>query len=301
MKIYIEYEFTNSPHGGGNQFLLALKKKFEEMDLYTKNPEDSDIILFNGHHCFEKVMAMREKYKEKIFVHRLDGLQKLYNNFYDPRQGLAFHMHDNFADATIFQSEWAKNNHIKFGLVPKNNSTIIMNAVDDQVFNTNYEKKKNKKIQLIAVSWSANINKGFDVYSYLDKHLDFEKYSFLFVGNKPELINFENIEMCGQKTKEEVAALLKKSDIYITASRHDCCSNSLIEALSCGLPAVALNSGGNFEIVKDAGALFNGSHSVSAAIEAVTEDISKFSKNIKIENMDKISKRYVEFFEQCIK
>ena len=107
--------------------------------------------------------------------------------------------------------------------------------------------------------------------------------------------------MCAQNKKDHVAALLKKSDIYITASRHDCCSNSLIEALACGLPAVALNSGGNFEIVKDAGTLFNGSHSVSAAIEAVAEDISKFSKDIKIENMDKISKRYIEFFEQCIK
>lgn len=76
-----------------------------------------------------------------------------------------------------------------------------------------------------------------------------------FIGNIP--ISFKNIEYVKPLTSKELANFLHESDIYIIGSKKDACSNSLIEALSCGLPCVVLNDGGNPEIVTHGGELFN--------------------------------------------
>ena len=41
--------------------------------------------------------------------------------------------------------------------------------------------------------------------------------------------------------------------IFLTTKLHDPCSNAVIEAMACGLPIIFHNSGGNFELVNDAG------------------------------------------------
>ncbi len=51
----------------------------------------------------------------------------------------------------------------------------------------------------------------------------------------------------------ELADVLRQHDIFITATENDAYSNALVEALSCGLPAVYLDSGGSREAVKEAG------------------------------------------------
>ena len=45
MKIHIAYKFTSGAWGGGNQFLLLLKKEFEKLGLIA-GAKDADIILF---------------------------------------------------------------------------------------------------------------------------------------------------------------------------------------------------------------------------------------------------------------
>ena len=51
-------------------------------------------------------------------------------------------------------------------------------------------------------------------------------------------------------------------------SQDDPCSNSLIEALHCGLPAIVLNSGGHPEIIGNAGVKFKNRKEIIEAIEA---------------------------------
>ena len=47
----------------------------------------------------------------------------------------------------------------------------------------------------------------------------------------------------------ELSNELRENDIFIFASKKEACSNAFIEAANCGLPAVALNDGGNPEIL----------------------------------------------------
>ena len=60
-------------------------------------------------------------------------------------------------------------------------------------------------------------------------------YDYTFVGNVSE--RFERINHVPPVASEELADMLRDHDIYITGSKNDPCSNALIEALSCRLPA----------------------------------------------------------------
>ena len=62
MKIYIAYPILEQPYGGANQFLRALKNKFVENNVYTKEPSQSDVILFNGHHEVNLVHHLKNKF-----------------------------------------------------------------------------------------------------------------------------------------------------------------------------------------------------------------------------------------------
>jgi len=297
MKIFISYGFTDSPWGGGNQFLKNLKRRFLEDGLIAESPEDADVILYNGHQFIEQTSFIKKAYPDKIFVHRMDGLQKLYNNLSDTRQDLAIDF-NRLASATVFQSEWSKNKFKEFNFDPQK-STIIPNAADPKTFFPQNHSSKNGRINLLCTSFSDNLNKGFQFYKTLDKALDFDKFNFTFIGNKPSNIEYKNIVCLPPKTTKEIAGHLKKTDIFVSATVNDCCSNSIIEALSSGVPVLAKNSGGNPELVKEGGLVFNELEDFLYSLEKIASDVDFYSSNINIKTIKEVAQDYLEFF-RCI-
>src|SRR3990172_7335120 len=75
-----------------------------------------------------------------------------------------------------------------------------------------------------------------------------------FVGQTRE--HFQRIRVVGPVPSQQVADLLRAHDIYVAASLNDPCSNALLEALACGLPAAYRPSGGHSELVGDGGISF---------------------------------------------
>ena len=65
-----------------------------------------------------------------------------------------------------------------------------------------------------------------------------------------------SIRHVGPVDSDGVARLLREHDVYLAASRDDPCSNALLEALACGLPAAYLDSGGHPELVGAGGLPF---------------------------------------------
>lgn len=114
-----------------------------------------------------------------------------------------------------------------------------------------------------------------------------------FVGNSP--VEFDNITHISPKPSEELASILKNHDIFITGSEKDPCSNSLIEAMHCGLPAIALNSGGHPEIIGRGGELFNDFNSLVNSIKKVAKKYSNYQKSINLPSIDKVAKKYHKF------
>ena len=239
---------------------------------------------------------MKKTYPNKVYVHRIDGPMRLYNNMEDIRDHIVYALNQEYADATIFQSNWSYTANLEMGMNINKPFSIIPNAPDPQIFNKDYEKKEDDKLKLIATSWSDNVKKGFKYYDFLDKNLDFDKYQFSFVGRSP--IKFKNINMLGALSTQEVAETLRNHDVYITASEHDPCSNSLIEALTCGLPVVALNSGGHSELVQNGGLLFESTEDLLDKLEEMLCNTDELRDNISVKTIKDIANEYVSFFEK---
>lgn len=298
MKIHILYQFRNDPYGGANQFLKALKKYFEEYGCYEENIADADIVLYNSSNATKEVLNAKKNNAPQLFVQRMDGPCSAYTAKKDNRDLIAYNMNRFVADATVFQSNYSRNANYDMGLNHNKFEVTIPNAPNEKIFykKENRKLEKGRKIRLIASSWSDNIHKGFETYKYLDDNLDFEKYEMYFVGKSP--IEFKNVQRIGSMQSEELAQMLRDCDIYITASQKESCSNSLIEAMFCGLPAVALNDGGNPELVGGAGELFDDYREIPALLDKVCENYDYYHDKMQLEDIEHIGKRYYDFMNE---
>ncbi|NOZ35174.1 MAG: glycosyltransferase family 4 protein [Chlorobi bacterium] len=295
MKINIYFPFTDGPFGGGNQFLKALRSYFRKLSVYEENPVNADIILFNSHHNIGKLVKLKKKYPEKIFIHRIDGpvfFIRKDNVFLDK---LIYTFNDKIADASVFQSNWSKQKNLELGIKNKQFETIILNSPNPDIFNTKGKIRfdKNRKPKIIASSWAANMNKGFNTYQFLDENLNFSKYEMTFCGNSP--VKFQNIKHIKPLQSKKLAEILKEHDIYITASKSDPCSNALIEAMHCGLPAIGLNDGGHPEIIGKGGLIFNNKNEIPGIINKIKIDYKKYTENINLPNMNETGNNYFNF------
>lgn len=297
MKIHILFKFKESASGGGNQFLKALRNYFISIDSYTDTPQDADVILYNSHQFISELVAVKQQLPDKIFVHRVDGPIRLYNSMNDKRDSITNIANKYIADGTIFQSNWSKERNYEMGLKKNNFETTILNAPDPEIFNRDGKVafSMNRKIKLIATSWSANMKKGFEVYKWIDENLDFNKYEMTFVGNSP--VKFKNIIQKKPMNSKQLAKELKNNDIFITASQKDPCSNSLIEALHCGLPAVGLNDGGHTEIICNSGEVFNQKEEIPELIERIVNNYETYQKNINLPTIDEVGELYFNFLK----
>lgn len=299
IKINILFNIKNAPIGGGNQFLRNLKKALVDRNCYAE-PENADVIIFNSYQNIKEVIDFKKKYPNKIFIHRVAGPIKRQTSNNDKRDNIAYIANKYLADATIFQSQYSMEANIQQKISRNRTEAIIMNSTDGAIFNCPPNKvfNKNEKIHLVATSWSDNMNKGFGIYDYLDKNLNFDKYEMSFVGNSP--IEFKNIKLIPPLNTENLAQFLKTQDIYITACKNEPCSNALIEALMCGLPALCLNSGSNSEILGKGGLLFDKPEEISTLLEEITNNYQKYQNRINCQPMDETTSQYIALAEKLV-
>jgi len=297
MKVFIVFEMLDEPTGGGNQFLKMLKKEFCSKNILTEKPEDASIFLFNSHHFLKNVSSYRKSFPKAKFVHRIDGPIRLYNELSDARDQQVYFANETFADATIYQSDWSKNKNLEMGLEINKDHVTIQNCADNSIFFPSQKPKlKREKIRLISSSWSNHPKKGFDFYRYLDQNLNFDKYEYFFAGRSP--INFKNIKNLGPLKSEDLAEKLRQSDIFVTASQNDPCSNSLIEAQSCGLICLALNSGGHPEIIKEKDLLFENELDFFKILTNL--DTKPLARETETRKPKKVAEEYLCFFNKVL-
>ena len=91
-----------------------------------------------------------------------------------------------------------------------------------------------------------------------------------------------------------LAEELRRHDAYIAASRNDPCSNALVEALACGLPAVYRASGGHPELVGDAGVPFSELDQLPGALEQMAAELEERRAAIRLTPLEEVADRYLE-------
>ncbi|MFA6197915.1 MAG: glycosyltransferase family 4 protein [Patescibacteria group bacterium] len=301
MKIHIQYKFKDGPYGGGNQFLKALKRHLEQIGVYEADPWKADIVLFNSFPFdapwSDTQLIIKLKQKGKTIIHRIDGPISGYRGHHIYIDKSIYQLNNVLADGTVFQSEFSQNENKKLGLKTKIFETVIYNAADPEIFHPRGRIvfDMNRKLKIIATSWSPNQNKGFAAYQWLDQHLDTKKYEMIFIGNSPTV--FKRIKHIPPVDSYKLAEYLRQSDVYLSASMNDPCSNSLIEALQCGLPAIVLKSGGHPELIRDAGLTFNKPEETSTCLDIMSSQYERHQKAIVSPSIRSVVNQYQAFAE----
>ncbi len=296
--IHIFFDIKENPWGGGNQFLKALRRIYREQGLYAEELEQAKIVLVNSHHFgdiedLQRLLCFMRNNPDATLIHRIDGPVTLIRGKDEGTDNLIFQFNELFAAGTIFQSQWCLEHCRSLGLKIENPYKIIFNAPDTNMFFPINRKKQHNKIRLVATSWSSNPRKGFKVYHWMDKNLDWNKYEMCFVGNSN--IRFKNIIHLPPVDSKTLAGMLQQHDIFITASQSDPCSNSLIEALHCGLPALALRDGGHPEIIGEGGVLFSKVEDIPALLNQLSSDIKSYRKKISLPSLKEVAQSYIDF------
>ncbi len=289
------HDLQPPPTGGGSQFLRALVAELERRGLaveLNRISAETPACLFNSFN-FDFARLRRFARAGCRLVHRVDGPIGVYRGFDDGTDVRIVEINRELASATIVQSRFSLDAHRQLGLELRA-PVVIPNAVDPRIFfpPERREPLAGRRVRVIATSWSDNPNKGADVLSWLDRHLDRERYELTFVGRAPAAL--ERARLVGPVGSRELADLLRAHDVYLAPSRNDPCSNALLEALACGLPALFLKSGGHPELVGEGGVGFGSTGELLEALDRLVDELDERRAAISVPTLAAVADRYLE-------
>lgn len=295
-------EFRPPPWGGGNQFMLALKAECERQGIeVAENGAGAPATAHLLNSCwfeverFEALMREQAHLRPRV-VQRIDGPINLYRRTPDSLEfdHLCFDLNRRYAHATAIQSAYTLGALAEGGFRPVR-PVIIHNAVDPAVFTAAPAPlpppREGEPLRVVAASWSDNPGKGAAVYDWLDRCADHDRFALTFVGRiRAQLPRWRKVDA---QPSESLAALYREHHVYLTASRDDPCSNALIEAQSCGLPAVYLRSGGHPEVVQFGGVGFRTPAEIPAILESMRQHLDLYRAQLSPPTMTDVARQYL--------
>jgi len=290
----IFHEFRPPPYGGGNQFLLALVGELEGRGLRVEVNQLSGgtpACLFNSFN-FDFARLRRFVRDGVRMVHRVDGPIGVYRGFDDGTDLRIAAVNRDLADATILQSSFSLDKHRELGL-ELNQPVVIHNAVDPASFHPPATREApGRRLRVIATSWSDNPRKGAEVLEWLDRNLDLDSHELTFAGNTQA--SLERIHVVGPLASGPLADLMRAQDLYLAPSQDDPCSNALLEALACGLPAAFRRSGGHPELVGEAGIGFDHPDELPEVFARLATELDTRRAAIRVPKLADVADRYLE-------
>jgi glycosyltransferase involved in cell wall biosynthesis len=289
------HEFHPPPYGGGNQFLIALIAELRRRGVgveVNRLSGSTPACLYNSFN-FDFHRLRRFARDGARMVHRVDGPIGVYRGFDDGTDRRVAGINEELAEATIVQSRYSLDKHRELGIELRE-PVVIPNSVDPTIFHppAGHEPLAGRRLRVITTSWSDNPRKGADVLAWLDRNLDFDAFEVTFAGNTQA--RFERIRVVGPLDSAPLGDLLRTHDVFLAASRDDPCSNALLEALACGLPAAFLRSGGHPELVGDAGIGFDDPEELSGVLERLREELEQRRAAIRVLPLSDVADRYLE-------
>lgn len=227
------------------------------------------------------------------------------------------------ADATVFQTEYCKSlfkNSVKtlFGMeapMHVRNGVTILNGVDRDVFNDKGPKMVlDGKYKVLHVATTSMPRKGLGKileFAYLLRNNP--EIQFYLIGRQTEdpvygyeIKKFPQVHHVGYiEDRYELASYYRGGDVLLFPSVNDCSPNVVLEAMSCGMPVVANNSGGTPElIIKEdvhGGILINDKNPI-AAIKDILDHLDIFRQRaialvLRYHTKEIMGKKYLELFK----
>ena len=283
--VYINREPVFGPWGGGTKFVNCLVDTLQESGhniTFDLSP-DVDVIF-----CFDPRPNNKGLWYQDMLNHKIKYNSKIVQRVGDvgshSKPGLTNLLKQctKYSDLLIFPSIWAK----EYIHHTAKNYHIINNAPMEIFKNLKTRKLVNnlEVIRVITHHWSTNEKKGFDVYSKLGALIKETKLNiaFTYVGRWNNKYSSEGIELIEPLDAKNLANLLPKHDIYLTASIEEAGANHVLEAIAAGLPIVYRQGGGSInEYCAGYGEEYNGSlEDLIANINKVKSEYKNYHKKI---------------------
>jgi len=183
-----------------------------------------------------------------VWQHRVkyNGLINFF--FSEIRQINVWFIRKFLSDKIIYQSKFIKKcwQDYDYLNIP---SSIIYNGSNIQQY---HKRKIRKKLRFISVEGELNCEPMYSILEGLsDLNIDvYGKFDHKRASKIKGKIIFK-----GPVSKDQVLKVLPKYDVFLTVELLPPCSNSIIEAMSFGLPILGYKTGSSYELVKKTGLL----------------------------------------------
>ena len=252
----MKIQFDNVDFGsmtGPNTFGRRLAKCFFELGHEITNESNADISLVFIEPSGRKLT--------KRIVQRLDGI------WFSPDQ---FETHNTrikslyeMADAVIWQSNFDKNMTTRWWNNPRKGFVISNGVCLKFSEDKNLSEKllllhqKYDKIFVCSANWHGQkrLSENVDLFNHLKKF--YNSSCLLVLGNNASIKSDNDVFVLGSLPQDFCMQIYKSCDWMFHLAWLDHCPNTVVEALSCGLPVVCSEDGGTKEIVKDFGKILN--------------------------------------------
>jgi len=145
---------------------------------------------------------------------------------------------------------------LAYTTLPQQKISIIHNGVDTNTFVPAKKTAEDKIIRIISTGRLIE-RKGY--HFLIDALKGVENAQLILIGDGPEkdalaekarafsvAVSFE-----GKRDRSFIISALQKADIFVLPSQNEGMSNSVLEAMACGLPIVATDTGGTKELISE--------------------------------------------------
>lgn len=201
------------------------------------------------------------------------------------------------------------------GIIPKEKTATIPNAVDRRVFYPKDKMLMRKKYGISPDSFVVAFTGYFtDIKGSLrlsDALGKIEDVHSIFIGSGEMKPNCKNIDFIGSIPHDEVADLLSAADIFVLPTTAEGCCNAIIEALACGLPVVSSYLPFNDDILNERCSIRIDTRDTDAIAEAIlflrdnedarTEMSREALKHSELFDINVRAEKIIEWIRQCDK
>jgi glycosyltransferase involved in cell wall biosynthesis len=199
----------------------------------------------------------------------------------------------------IAVSNFTKSLALKAG-AEENKISVIYNSCDEELFlrrnddKFSLRKKYNLPADKKIILFVGNLVKHKGVYILIESlkqlQLHFPNFVAMIIGQGEEYEKLysiakqynltDNVRFLGWLPQRELYDFYNTADVFVNPSTIEAHSVALLEAMACGLPIVASNTGGNKESVKDG---INGLLFQSGSENDLTEKLAKLLTNSELQ------------------
>lgn len=254
---YLDIGKNENIHYQSNRDLLKYSYKAYQYCLKLKQKNKFDLIhAFFGIPCGYIAMKLKIPY---IVSLRGSDVPFYNKRFYWLDKFIFQHLSKKIwrkANAVVANSQGLKN--LALESAPKQKIDVIYNGVDTNEFAPIENKPKNDKLILISTG-RLIARKGYNFLIEAIANLLQVELWLIGEGNLKNELELQaktlnaQIKFLGKKEHHEIPKYLKQADIFVLPSLNEGMSNSILEAMACGLPIIATDTGGSAELIQGNG------------------------------------------------